>query len=239
MNYIYEAEGKTRAEAEQTALSALGLKEDEVTFEAVSSGKSFLGIVNRKPTIVRMFAKNVPVETIIKGTVITLIKKMGLEVDNVDVQIEEESYVVSIESEDSAILIGKQGRTLDSLQFLTNCMVDSRMRNNRRVVLDVAEYRERRKQRLTKLAKAVADRVARTGQSVLLEWMNPYERRIVHLALEPDERVTTRSDGNGVYKRVRVLPQKGRPQERNYNRAPQMDEEDQDFNRKENFDDEP
>ncbi|HMU84963.1 MAG TPA: RNA-binding cell elongation regulator Jag/EloR [Leptospiraceae bacterium] len=253
MNYIYEAEGKTRAEAEQIALSALGLKEEDVTFEAVSAGKSFLGIVNRKPTVVRLFAKNVPIETVIKGTVITLIRKMGLTVENVGVHIEEESFVVSIDSEDSAILIGKQGRTLDSLQFLTNCMVDSRIRNNRRVVLDVAEYRERRKQRLTKLAKAVADRVARTSQSVLLEWMNPYERRIVHLALEPDERVTTRSDGNGVYKRVRVLPQKGRPgsgpqdrqdrpdrqdRERNFNRAPrEEEEEDQDFNRKDAFDD--
>lgn len=267
MNYIYEAEGKTKGEAEQMALAALDVKEDEVTFEAVSSGKGFLGIVSRKPTIVRMFSKTVPVDKVIKGTIITLIRKMGLSVDQVTVVPDEESYLVQIETEDSAILIGKQGRTLDSLQFLMNCMVDSRLRNNKRVVLDVAEYRERRKLRLTKLAKAVADRVARTGQSVLLEWMNPYERRIVHLSLEPDERVTTRSDGNGVYKRVRVLPQRGRgperengrdrgersdrgnggnregnrgrSSERDGNRLPPevSEEQDIDFNRKENFDD--
>jgi len=267
MNYICEAEGKTMGEAEQAALASLDLKSEDVTFEAVQSGKGFLGIVSRKPAIVRMFAKNVPVDKIIKGTIITLIRKMGLSVQDVTVVIEEESYLVHIDSEDSAILIGKEGRTLDSLQFLMNCMVDSRLRNNRRVVLDVAEYRERRKQRLTKLAKAVADRVAKTGQSVLLEWMNPYERRIVHLALEPDERVTTRSDGNGVYKRVRVLPQRGRGpdradrdrdasrdrepprerengrdrgpnRERDFNRAPapQGEEEEPDFNRKEDFD---
>lgn len=250
MNYIYEAEGKTKAEAEQLALAALGLKEADVTFEAVSSGKGFLGLVNRKPTIVRMFAKDVPVPAMIKGVVTTLVRKMGLLVEGVEVFEDEESYTVEIESEDSAILIGKQGRTLDAIQFLANCMVDSRARANKRVVIDVAEYRERRKQRLTKLAKAVADRVARTGQSVLLEWMNPYERRVVHLALEPDERVTTRSDGNGVYKRVRVIPQKGaggghgpargesvRSNEPNGNRIRSEEAEDDiDFNRKDNFD---
>lgn len=243
MNYIFEAEGKTKAEAEQAALAALNLKEEDVTFEAVQSGGGFLGLVSRKPTIVRMYAKSVPVGTMIKGVVITLVRKMGLPVDSVEVFEDEESYTVEVESEDSAILIGKQGRTLDAIQFLANCMVDSRQRGNKRIIVDVAEYRERRKQRLTKLAKAVADRVARTGQSVLLEWMNPYERRVVHLALEPDERVTTRSDGNGVYKRVRVLPQQGHGPARhepNGNRVPADDMgDDVDYNRKENFDDEP
>ena len=122
-----------------------------------------------------------------------------------DFEDTDENYIVHIESEDSGILIGRQGKTLDALQFLLNLLVTPELQKRKRILVDVARYRERRKKKLTKLARSVGDRVAKSGRSVLLESMNPYERRIVHLTLEEDDRVTTRSEGNGLYKRVRVV----------------------------------
>lgn len=210
MNYIFESEGKSKAEAEEKALQTLGLQASDVTFKPVGPGKGILGLVSRKPTVLRAYPlENTPLDPIIKGTAITVIKKMGFEAEVKSVVHEEENIIVDIASPDSGILIGKRGRTLDALQFIVNLLVHSRLRNSKRIMLDIEGYRDRRQKALTRLAKSVADRVARSGQSVLLEYMNPYERRIIHLSLEEDERVTTRSDGNGLYKRVRVLPAGG------------------------------
>ena len=214
MNYIYEAEGKTKQDAEKKALEVLGVSADQVSFKTVTSGKGFLGIVNKKPAVVRAYVKldSVPVEVIVRGVVLTVIKKMGLDAEIEAIGELDGNIYISLHSDDSGILIGKQGRTLDALQFLVTLMIDSKYRQGKRIMIDVASYRERRQQRLSRLARAVADRVHKTRQSVLLESMNPYERRIVHLALEHDERVYTKSDGNGVYKRVRIIPMSERPE---------------------------
>jgi len=207
--YIYESSGKNKAEAEEQALEDLGLDRDEVIFEAVNSGRSgIFGFVSRKPQMVRVFPREgmVSAEKIIEGTLLTIIKKMGIEAQVKQVGEKEGNIYVEIASEDSGILIGKHGRNLDALQFIINLLVDSRVREGRRVMLDVESYREKRKQSLTRLANSVAARVSRSRQSIALDYMNPYERRIVHLALEDDDRVFTKSDGNGVYKRVRIIP---------------------------------
>ena len=124
-------------------MELLGISEDLLDFENESSG--FLGLVSRKPVTVRVSAKgDVPDETIIKGVAITLIQKMGIEVEPVDFIDAEENYVLHLESDDSGILIGRQGRTLDAIQFLLNLLLNSELKKKKRVLLDVAEYRERR-----------------------------------------------------------------------------------------------
>ncbi len=207
MNYIYEAEGKNRADAEKKALTVLGLESDDVIFKPVSAGRGLLSFVSKKPVVIRVFPRdeNLPAEAVISGVLLTLIKKMGMEARVERVSEIDSNILLELESDDSRLLIGKQGRTLDSLQFILNLMIDSRIRRGKRIMIDVASYRNRRQKRLTRLAKAVADRVAKNKKSVLLEYMNPYERRIIHLTLEHDDRVTTKSDGTGVYKRVRIL----------------------------------
>jgi spoIIIJ-associated protein len=113
---------------------------------------------------------------------------------------------IEMDSPDSGIIIGKQGKTLDAIQFLINLLIEQKLRHGRRIMLDISGYRDRREKRLTRLARMIADKVSKSNQSVALDYMNPYERRIIHLALEEDARVYTKSEGNGLYKRVRVIP---------------------------------
>lgn len=205
--YIYEGEGKNRSEAEADALRALDAKPEEVTLEPVSGATGILGLVSRKPASVRVFAhENTPREVRIRGIVQTLIARMGLDGSVVGIRRTDDNTVVELKSKDTGMLIGKHGRTLDAIQFLVNLLVNTRQKEHTRIMLDVESYRAKREESLTRLARGVAARVHRSRQPIALDYMNPYERRIVHLALEEDERVYTKSDGNGVYKRVRVIP---------------------------------
>lgn len=204
MNYILEIEAKNKSDAQKLASELLGIPEDDLEFETEGSG--LLGMMSRKPVLVRVKARKDPGdEALIKGVLLTLIHKMGMDADIEDFEDTDENYIIHIDSDDSGIIIGRQGKTLDAVQFLLNLLVTPELKKKKRVLVDVARYRERRKKKLNKLARSVADRVAKSGRSVLLESMNPYERRIVHLTLEEDSRVTTRSEGNGLYKRVRVV----------------------------------
>lgn len=225
MNYIFEVDGKSKSEAEKLALDILQLEAEDVIFKADNTKRGFLGFVSKKPSQLRVYIANdnIPTDSVIAGVILTLIKKMGISADIEDIKEIDSNILVELASEDSRMLIGKQGRTLDALQFILNLMIDSKYRRGKRIMLDVANYRSRRKKRLQKLAMAVADRVSRTKKPVLLEYMNPYDRRIVHLTIESDDRVFTKSDGNGVYKRVRVIPQEQAEQYRD-------DEEDRNYN---------
>ena len=104
------------------------------------------------------------------------------------------------------ILIGKRGQTLDALQYLTNRVANKMQSGYVRVKLDTEDYRRRRKETLENLAKNIAHKVKRTRKAVSLEPMNPYERRIIHSALQADKYVTTHSEGEEPYRRVVVTP---------------------------------
>ena len=115
---------------------------------------------------------------------------------------EEKEMNVNLEGEDMGILIGKRGQTLDSLQYLVSLVVNKTSSDYIRVKLDTENYRERRKETLETLAKNIAYKVKRTKHSVSLEPMNPYERRIIHAALQNDKYVVTRSDGEEPFRHV-------------------------------------
>ncbi|MCX7999036.1 MAG: RNA-binding protein, partial [Leptospiraceae bacterium] len=106
---------------------------------------------------------------------------------------------------DSGIIIGKRGTTLDAIQFLLNIMIDPKIKGNKKIIVDIESYRDKRELALVRLGRSIANSVAKTGRSRLLEPMNPYERRIIHIALQKDERVFTRSEGTGTFKRVRII----------------------------------
>ena len=105
------------------------------------------------------------------------------------------SVTIRLHGDDMGILIGKHGQTLDSLQYLTNLVANKEEKEWTRIIIDVEDYRDRRVETLTRLAKRLADRVKREGEPVSLEPMNPHERKIVHLALQNDRRVETHSEG--------------------------------------------
>lgn len=133
-----------------------------------------------------------------------VLSTMGMDVkiaSNVD---EEGALCIDLEGDNMGILIGKRGQTLDSLQYLTNRVANKMQDGYVRVKLDTENYRQRRKDTLENLAKNIAHKVKRTKKPVSLEPMNPYERRIIHSALQGDKYVTTHSEGEEPYRRVVV-----------------------------------
>ena len=117
---------------------------------------------------------------------------------------EEGALSIDMEGSNMGILIGKRGQTLDSLQYLTNRVANKMQEGYVRVKLDTEDYRRRRKETLENLAKNIASKVKRTRRTVSLEPMNPYERRIIHSALQGDPAVSTHSEGEDPYRRVVV-----------------------------------
>lgn len=112
------------------------------------------------------------------------------------------SVVLKLHGDDMGILIGKHGQTLDALQYLTNLVANKNATGRMHIVIDVEDYRDRRVETLTRLAKRLAEKVKKTGEKVVLEPMNPHERKIIHTALQADKKVTTLSEGSDPYRRV-------------------------------------
>ncbi len=115
---------------------------------------------------------------------------------------------VEVVGDGSGLLIGKRGQTLDALQFIVNRMLNKNREEPVYVTVDTEGYRQRHVELLRSMALKMGQKAKRTGQSVFLEKMNPYDRRIIHLALKNDAQVNTRSVGDGVYKKVLIVPKR-------------------------------
>ncbi len=133
-----------------------------------------------------------------------VLKAMGMDVTLTSVIDEEGALNIEMNGENMGILIGKRGQTLDSLQYLTNRVANKMQSGYVRVKLDTEDYRRRRKETLENLAKNIAHKVRKTRRAVSLEPMNPYERRIIHSALQGEKNITTHSEGEEPYRRVVV-----------------------------------
>lgn len=129
---------------------------------------------------------------------------MGIDV-RIYIEVENYNMDISLAGDEMGILIGKRGQTLDSLQYLVSLVVNKYSENYMRVKVDTENYRERRKETLENLARNIAFKVKRTKRPISLEPMNPFERRIIHSALQNDRYVTTRSEGDEPYRHVVVL----------------------------------
>ena len=130
-----------------------------------------------------------------------VVEKMGLNL-SVKAYANDDCIYIQINGKDSGTIIGKRGQTLDSIQYLTSLVVNKDSEKYIRVIVDAENYRERREKTLEQLAKRLADKVNRTGRSVRLEPMNPYERKVIHSTLQSNPRVTTRSEGVEPNRRV-------------------------------------
>lgn len=136
-----------------------------------------------------------------------VLQAMGMDEVTIVSSIDEEgALAIEMSGDNMGILIGKRGQTLDSLQYLTNRVANKSQDGYVRVKLDTEDYRKRRKQTLENLAKNIAYKVKRSRKPISLEPMNPYERRIIHSALQADDRVSTHSEGEEPYRRVVVTP---------------------------------
>jgi spoIIIJ-associated protein len=167
----------------------------------------FLGLGSKKATI--KARKKYSVEDSVREFLTSVFSAMNLEVEII-IKIDEEDKLIDVDlkGDDMGILIGKRGQTLDSLQYLTNLAVNKSSENYYRVKVDTEDYRKRRKETLENLAKNIAYKVKRTKRSVALEPMNPFERRVIHSALQNDKFVTTHSEGEEPYRHVVVTLKK-------------------------------
>ncbi len=193
---------KTLDEAVTKALIQLETTSDKLEYEVVDKGSSgFLGI-GAKPVVIRA-KKQETIEDKAVDFLSQIFDAMNMEVSiKAAYNAEEQEMSIELEGDDMGILIGKRGQTLDSLQYLVSLIVNKGTEGYLRVKLDTENYRERRKETLETLAKNIAYKVKRTKRPVSLEPMNPYERRIIHAALQNDKYVTTRSEGEEPFRHV-------------------------------------
>jgi spoIIIJ-associated protein len=142
-----------------------------------------------------------------------LLDRMDLDARVVSV-VDEERICIELQGPDAGRVIGKKGQTLDALQFLVNKVVNRFPEGRRHVVLDVEGYKDRRDESLASMALRLAEKASRTGKVISISPMPARERRVIHLALADKPGVTTRSDGEGAERRVRILPSNRRTRTR-------------------------
>lgn len=204
-----EFTAKTVDDAILEALKTLGVTSDKIEYEVIEKESSgFLGLFN-KPGKIRAKVKYT-VDGAAREFLGKVLNAMQLDAQPVvNYNEEEETLEIEITGNDMGVLIGKRGQTLDSLQYLTSLVVNKDSDKYLKVKLDTENYRERRKETLENLAKNIAVKVKRTKKPVTLEPMNPYERRIIHSALQNDKFVETHSEGEEPYRKVIVTLKKG------------------------------
>ncbi len=198
---------KTVDDAITEACQQLEVTSDKLEYEVLEEGSSgFLGF-NAKPAVInaRVKEEEAKVDDIAKSFLADVFKSMNIAVV-IDAKYNEIDNTLDIDlsGDDMRVIIGKRGQTLDSLQYLTSLVVNKGKEEYIRVKVDTENYRQRRKDTLENLAKNISFKVKRTKRSVSLEPMNPYERRIIHSALQNDKYVTTHSEGEEPFRRVVV-----------------------------------
>jgi Predicted RNA-binding protein len=203
-----EFSAKTLDDAITEACKELGVTSDKLEYEVVNEGSAgFLGI-GSKDAIIKARIKSSIIDNA-KAFLNEVFAAMNMVVViNVEYDSENKEMVIDLSGDDMGVLIGKRGQTLDSLQYLTSLVVNKGEEDYIRVKVDTENYRKRRQDTLENLAKNIAFKVKRTKRSVSLEPMNPYERRIIHSALQNDKFVTTHSEGDEPFRHVVVTMKK-------------------------------
>lgn len=197
-----EISAKTVDEALTNAMLELGTTIDNIEYEIIEKESSgFLGMFG-KPARIRARIKKT-LENSAKKFLEDVFGAMGITA-SMEVLYDQENATVeiNIDGDEMGVLIGKRGQTLDSLQYLVSLVINKNSENYIKVKMDTENYRARRKETLENLAKNIAFKVKRTRKPVSLEPMNPYERRIIHSALQNDKYVETYSEGEEPYRKV-------------------------------------
>lgn len=207
MDFI-EVSAKNVDDAVIEACQKLVVTRDKLEYEVIEEGSNgFLGI-GSKPAIIKARVKST-----VDGKAVDFLKEVFAAMNMavvIDARFDEtdNNLDIDLSGDDMGVLIGKRGQTLDSLQYLVSLVVNKDAQDYIRVKVDTEDYRRRRKETLENLAKNIAYKVKRTKRPVSLEPMNPYERRVIHSALQNDKYVTTHSEGDEPFRRVVVTLKK-------------------------------
>jgi spoIIIJ-associated protein len=224
----YEFEGKTTEEAIQNAARELNLPMEELNIDVIEPGSAgIFGLVGGRKAKIKVTLKTPaeleeeeeeerdrgerkeePQEDDVKFAKQTLEEILALIPVEATIAAsrEEKRINLMIQGDRSGLLIGRKGNTLDALQFLVNKIVSKALDKKIDVVIDSENYRRRREDSLTQLALKMGDKAKRIKKPVTTNPMNPHDRRLVHLALKDDEHLETRSRGEGLMKRVVIIP---------------------------------
>lgn len=217
----YEFEGRTTEEALKSASQELNVPVEELDFDIVEPGSAgIFGLVGGRKAKIRITlggttsSEEVDEEDglpIAKDALEKILALIPVETNVSAKQSDEPGdalITLNIEGDKSGLLIGRNGKTLDALQFIVNKIVNKTLGKNVRVVVDSENYRQRKIESLTQLALKLGDKAKRLKKPVTTNPLNPHDRRIVHIALKEDELLDTRSRGEGPLKKIVIMPKR-------------------------------
>lgn len=217
------ATGDTIEQAKEAACRELGVESYEAEFEVLQLPvKKTFGLFGGSPAKVRAFIRTSPADAAV-DYLRTILGHMGVNDATFTVKEEENGALISISGEDVGFIIGHRGETLDALQYLAGLVSNHVDNSYYRVTLDIGNYREKRRETLEVLGKKIAAKAVRTGRNTSLEPMNPYERRIIHTAVQTVEGAKSWSEGEDLARHVVIGPIEGerpQPQRRPKGRRP-------------------
>ena len=199
-------EAKTVVDAINKALKKLDINREEAEIEIIKEGsKGIFGLFGGENAVVDVKVKKDPIE-IGKEFIETVFSstKLEVEIEVMEEKTNEEQVMYNLKSDDLGIVIGHRGETLDALQYLTSLVVNKEPEEYYRVLLDAEGYRDRRKETLVRLANKLARKAVKTERKVVLEPMPPHERRIIHMALKDNDKVTSYSKGEEPFRKVMI-----------------------------------
>jgi len=226
---VLEIEEKTIDEAIQKACEAFNVPREKLDIEILSEGSTgFLGILGTKTARIRakILSINIDMDTAAaeepprEGTVYDaeiageakafvegMLSRIGFDFP-VTVEDADDCIALNIQGDGGGLLIGKGGQTLDAIQYLTNKVVNKNGNGGQRIILDTENYRQKREESLTALAEKLGEKAKRTRKPVTVNPMNAHDRRIIHMALQDDKDLTTRSRGEGAFRKIVIVPKK-------------------------------
>lgn len=200
-----EVEAKTVDEAISQACEQLGKSQDQVDIEVLSGNSNKLfGIIGGNKVRIKATARDLPVDNAAekaREVLENILERFGAET-SVLTEEDSESITLNIKGDGSGILIGRKGQTLDAFQYVVNKIVHRMPEVTKQVIVDTEGYRQRRKETLIDLAKRLSEQAKTKGRPVSTSPLNPFERRIIHLAIQDDADLTTQSKGDGIYRSV-------------------------------------
>jgi spoIIIJ-associated protein len=208
----YEFEGKTTEEAIKNASRELNLPMEELNIDVIEPGSAgIFGLVGGKRAKIKVSIKRAPEteeEDVVKVAQEALEKILTLIPIEAAIKAEqaEDRIILSIVGDRSGLLIGRKGKTLDALQFIVNKIVNKALDKKVDVVIDSEDYRKRREDSLAQIARKMGDKAKKTKKAVTTAPLNPHDRRIIHLTIKEDQELETRSRGEGIMKRVVIIP---------------------------------
>jgi len=201
---IREYEGRTERDAIKKAQEDLGVESDKLKIEVIGEKSKFFSFGSLVKIRVYLDESEEDLARKVEDFLVGLFKTIGVDI-TVRTLEEVDKLYVEIVSDSAGLIIGKRGKTLEALQMLVNVIANRNKKEWKKVVLDIENYRDKRENTLRELAFKVADKVKKTGKSQLLEPMNPFERRVIHIALQNNPQIETKSEGTGNLKKVRVF----------------------------------